>query len=86
MARVKCEDLCPEWPCEQPEEFKGVWVVGEVDEQGLKEASLQLLTPAKRIAAKLGSEVTGVLIGSGVKVHAEEMIKYGADTVIVVDD
>jgi len=84
--KVDCEKLCPLWPCEDPGEFKGVWVVAEADENGIHEASLQMLTPARKIAEKLGSDVTGVLVGYNVKKYAEEMIKYGADRVIVVDD
>ncbi len=84
--KVDCSKLCPLWPCEDPSEFRGVWVVAEVTEEGIHEASLQMLTPAKKIASKLGSEIVGVLVGHGVKGYAEEMIKYGADKVIVVDD
>ena len=81
-----CEKLCPEWPCEDPFEFKGVWVVAEADENELNEASLQMLTPAKKIASKLGEKIVGVLIGYNVKKWADELIKHGADEVIVVDD
>ncbi len=85
--KVDCEKLCPEWPCEDPQEFKGIWVVAEADENGISEASLQMLTPAKKIASKLeGEKIVGVLIGYNVKKWADELIKHGADEVIVVDD
>jgi len=83
--KVECEKLCPEWPCEQPEEFRNVWVVVEASEDGLSEASLQMLTPGRRIADKLGEKLVGVLIGYKVSHLAGEVIKYGADEVIVVD-
>ena len=85
-SRIECEKLCPEWPCEQPEEFRNVWVVVEADERGLSEASLQMLTPGRRIADKLKEKLVGVLIGYRVSHLAEDIIKYGADEVIVVDD
>jgi len=84
---IDCSKLCPEWPCEDPSEFHGIWVVAEADENGISEASLQMLTPAKKIASKKpGEKIVGVLIGHGVKKYAEDLIKHGADEVIVVDD
>ncbi|MEB3773443.1 MAG: electron transfer flavoprotein subunit alpha/FixB family protein [Desulfurococcales archaeon] len=85
MPKVDCGKLCPEWPCEQPDEFKNVWVITEASEEGVSEASLQMLTPALEIAGKLGSKVVGVLIGYNVERHAETLIRHGADEVIVVD-
>jgi len=82
---IDCSKLCPEWPCEPKELFHGVWVVGEVTDEGLHEASLQMLTPALKIASKLGTDVTGILIGHDVKKYADEFIKHGASRVIVVD-
>ncbi len=81
-----CGDICPEWGCRNKDEYRGVWVVGEVDENGLSEASLQMLTPARKVASKLGTKITGVLIGHNVKGLADQFMEYGADDVIVVDD
>lgn len=86
MVKVDCSKLCPEWPCEQPDEFKHVWVIAEATEEGVSEASLQMLTPALEIAKKLDSKVVGVLIGYNISRHADTLIKHGADEVIVVDD
>lgn len=82
---LDCSKLCPEWPCEPPDLYKGVWVVGEVTEEGIHEASLQMLTPARKIASKLGMEITGILLGYGTRGLARTFIEYGADRVIVVD-
>ncbi|HXV64418.1 MAG TPA: electron transfer flavoprotein subunit alpha/FixB family protein [Vicinamibacteria bacterium] len=49
-------------------------------------ASLEILRPARELADKLATEVTSVLIGSGVGATAREVIAHGADRVIVVDD
>jgi electron transfer flavoprotein alpha subunit len=85
-ARVDCSKLCPEWPCEQPDEFRGVWVVAELGDEGIAEPSLQMLTPARRIAEKLGEPVTGVILGPpGSGRWADELIKRGADEVIVAE-
>jgi len=85
--KIDCEKLCPEWPCESPDEFRGIWVVAEADENGISEASLQMITPAKKIASKKpGEKIVGVLVGHGVKKWAQTLIEHGADEVIVVDD
>ncbi len=62
-----------------------MWVVVEASEDGLSEASLQMLTPGRKIADKLGEKLVGVLIGYRISHLADEVIKYGADEVIVVD-
>ena len=45
-----------------------------------------MLGKAKELAADLSTDVTAVLIGSGVKGLADQLAEYGADKVIVVDD
>ena len=85
-ARVDCSKLCPEWPCEQPSEFSGVWVVAELTEDGVAEASLQMLTPALKIAGKLGEPVSAVILGPpGSGRWAAEFIQRGAEEAIVVE-
>ena len=46
----------------------------------------ELIGEGKNLAEKLNTEVTAVLIGSGVKGEAEKLGAYGADRVILVDD
>ena len=45
-----------------------------------------MLGKAKELAADLSTDVTAVLIGSGVKGLVDQLAEYGADKVIVVDD
>ena len=85
MEVLECERLCPEWPCEDPSEYRGIWVIGEVVDGELSEASLQMLTPALKIASKLGDTITGILIGHGVERHANLFVEHGADRVLIVD-
>ncbi|MDP8002936.1 MAG: electron transfer flavoprotein subunit alpha/FixB family protein [Caldisphaera sp.] len=79
-------NVCPEWDCQKLEDFKNVWIVGEVNENGITEPSLQMLTPANKIATKLNTKIVGVLVGHDVKKYAKEFIEYGADEVIILDD
>ena len=62
-------------------EYKGVWVFSE--NQPLM---LELLGKGREIADKLQTELTAIVLGSGVKEKAEEAVNYGADKVYVVDD
>lgn len=85
--KVDCSKLCPEWDCRQPGEFEGIWVVGEIEDGVISEASLQMLTPAKDIASKLQTWIEGVLVGGDREVlekAAREMIYHGADKVRIL--
>ena len=48
--------------------------------------AFELIGKGKDLAEALGTQVTAVLVGSGVKNLADELAEYGADKVIVVDD
>ncbi len=78
--------MCREWEAQDKSSYRGVWVWIEVSENSVSEASLQMLSVGRVLADKLGVELTGVLIGYGVKKLAMEPIYYGADKTIVVDN
>ena len=68
------------------EEYKGVYVFAQQVDNELSGIAFELLGKAKELAADLSTDVTAVLIGSGVKGLADQVAEYGADKVIVVDD
>ncbi|MDD3206606.1 MAG: electron transfer flavoprotein subunit alpha/FixB family protein [Lachnospiraceae bacterium] len=68
------------------EEYKGVFVFAQQVDNELSGIALELVGKGKDLAKDLGTEVTAVLVGSGVKALADELAAYGADKVIVVDD
>lgn len=68
------------------EEYKGVFIFAEQVDNKISNIAYELLGKAKDLAKDLGTEVTAVLIGSGVKGLADSLAVYGADRVIVVDD
>lgn len=61
-----------------------VIVLGEVYEGKVRNVSFEAIAAAKSIAE--GGEIVGVLIGEKVENLAEQLIFYGADRVIVVED
>ena len=68
------------------EEYKGVYVFAQQVDNQLSGIAFELIGKGKDLAADLGTEVTAILVGSGVKDLADELAAYGADKVIVVDD
>lgn len=61
-----------------------VLVLGEVRDQSLRNVSFETIAAGKTICE--GGEVTAVLLGDSVTSLAKEMIHYGADRVITVED
>lgn len=68
------------------EEYKGVFVYAQQVDNELSGIALELLGKANELAADLKTDVTAVLIGSGVSGLVDTLAEYGADKVIVVDD
>ena len=68
------------------EEYKGVFVFAQQVDNEISGIAFELIGKGKDLAKDLNTEVTAVLIGSGVKGLAAELAAYGADRVIVVDD
>lgn len=67
-------------------EYKGVFVFAQQVDNKLSGIALELVGKGKELAKDLGTEVTAVLVGCGVKELADELAAYGADKVILVDD
>lgn len=68
------------------EEYKGVYIFAQQVDNKLSNIAFELLGKARDLAKDLDTDVSAVLIGSGVKGLADELAAYGADKVIVVDD
>lgn len=68
------------------EEYKGVYVFAQQVDNVINSIAFELIGKGKDLAEALGTQVTAVLVGSGVKNLADELAEYGADKVIVVDD
>ncbi|MFL5760988.1 MAG: electron transfer flavoprotein subunit alpha/FixB family protein [Thermomicrobiales bacterium] len=63
-----------------------VLVVGEVSGSSLRPVSLELVTLGRRIADELGTQLVGLLAGSGVSDAAAQFAAAGLDRVVVADD
>ncbi|MBL5794629.1 electron transfer flavoprotein subunit alpha/FixB family protein [Heyndrickxia sporothermodurans] len=61
-----------------------VLVLGEVREGSLRNVSFEAIAAGKTVAE--GGEVVAVLLGDNVNALGQELIQYGADRVVVVED
>ncbi|HCC01791.1 MAG TPA: electron transfer flavoprotein subunit alpha/FixB family protein [Ruminococcaceae bacterium] len=68
------------------EDYKGVYVFVQQVESKIDNVSFELLGKAKELANNMGTEVTAVLLGSKVSGLYDELSKWGADKILVVDD
>lgn len=89
-----CLSVCPEGAINEVEEASdrkekgqgsGVWVYAEQREGVVAGVSFELLGIGKRLADKLGTEVSAVLFGASVA-EAQELIQWGADRVYHCSD
>jgi len=68
------------------EEYKGVYIFAEQVDGNLSGIAFELLGKANVLAKDLGTDVTAILVGSGIQELAQPLAEYGADKVIVIDD
>jgi electron transfer flavoprotein alpha subunit len=64
---------------------RGVWAFAEWRRGTVHRVSYELLSAARRLADKKGVECAAVLLGDNLGSAAEELLRYGADVVYVVD-
>lgn len=62
-----------------------VWVFAEQENGELNNACFELLGKANELAGILGEKVGAVVVGSGIKHLAKNLIAYGADSVYIAD-
>jgi electron transfer flavoprotein alpha subunit len=67
---------------EDASDYKGIWVYAEHS----RKVNYELLGEARRLAEKLGCEVSAVLMGEDLQDEAQRLIRFGADVVYVVDN
>ena len=68
------------------EAYKGVWVFCEQREGGIMSVSHQLISEGRKLADDLGTTLSAVLMGSGIKeADIKALGGYGADKVLLCD-
>jgi len=65
---------------------QGVFVITEQRDGAFRKVSFEAASEGRRIADALETDVTAVVLGSGVEGLAAELEKYGPDKIVVADD
>lgn len=71
---------------EEEAAYRDIWVVAEVEDRALTPVSLEMVGKARELATALGAYVHAVLLGEELKDFAQQLIRYGADSVYLADD
>ncbi len=67
-------------------QYRGIWVVAEHLHRQFRRGTLELLGEGRRLAEKLGVELSAVLLGDGVEGMTKDLFAYGADKVYLAQD
>jgi electron transfer flavoprotein alpha subunit len=65
---------------------QGVFAITEQRDGELRKVSFEVVSEGRRVADGLGTELTAVVLGSGIDGLTEELKKYGPDKILVGDD
>ncbi|RLB07366.1 MAG: electron transfer flavoprotein subunit alpha/FixB family protein [Deltaproteobacteria bacterium] len=65
---------------------QGVWAIAEQRDGEFRKITYEVVSEGRRLADKLGQQLTAVVLGSGIKEKASELAQYGADKIVVADD
>ena len=66
-------------------DYKGVAVFAEQHEGKVAGVSFEMLGEGRKLADQLGEKLIAVLLGSGMKEAAADLVKFGADRVVYFD-
>ena len=89
-----CANACPceaieadkaEAPKASIDDYKGVWVFAEQRDGVLMNTVFELLGEGRKLADKLNTELSAILLGSSVSNLCNELGAYGADRVILCE-
>ncbi|PKN02407.1 MAG: electron transfer flavoprotein subunit alpha [Elusimicrobia bacterium HGW-Elusimicrobia-1] len=69
-----------------PAHYRGVWIYAEQRHGEISPVVYELSAEARRLADKLGVNLSAVLMGDKIEPKAKDLINHGADKVYVFDD
>jgi electron transfer flavoprotein alpha subunit len=85
QAIVKTEEKIEEKKGVDISQYKGIWIFAEQRKGEIQSVSYELLGEGRRLAEQRKTELCAVLLGSGMKEQATELLHYGADKVYYMD-
>jgi electron transfer flavoprotein alpha subunit len=66
--------------------YEGVWIFAEQRNSKIASVVLELLGEGRKLADKLGVDLSAVVFGENIESSAKELVRYGADKIYIVDD
>jgi electron transfer flavoprotein alpha subunit len=73
-------------PAKDVDVYRNVWAFAEQREGRVSSITRELLGEGRKLADALGQKLVAVLFGHGMEAAAKELVAYGAEEVIYVDD
>lgn len=67
-------------------QYKDIYVFAEQRNGDVQSVVFELISKSRELADKLGQKVVAILLGNGIESKSSELIGYGADRVLYVDD
>ncbi len=67
-------------------QYKGIMVFAEQRDGQIIDVTFQLLTKSRKLAKKLETTISAVLLGYKIEENTSSLIQYGADKVYLIDD
>lgn len=94
---LACIEACPveaiiqeeskvELPDLDKDAYSGIWIFAEQRNGKVSSVAMELLGSGRKLAEKTGEKLTAVLLGHDMEDAARELVHYGADEVLYVDD
>ena len=68
------------------EAYSGIWIFAEQRNSKVSTVAMELLGAGRKLAEKTGEKLTAVLLGHDMDEQARELVHYGADEVLYIDD
>jgi len=66
--------------------YSGIWVFGEQRDGAISPVVLELLGKGRELADELECELTAVVLGDQIEALSSDLIAFGADQVLMIDD
>jgi electron transfer flavoprotein alpha subunit len=79
------DELGPAQIDEAGEGYRNIWVVAEVGDGALTQATLATMGQARELADQIGVYVYGILLGEDIQAVSASLISHGADRALIAD-
>lgn len=94
---LACIEACPveaiiqeeskvELPDLDKNSYSGIWIFAEQRNGKVSSVAMELLGAGRKLAGKTGEKLTAVLLGHDMEEAARDLVHFGADEVLYVDD